>query len=253
MSFDSYTIHNMRIDSYFNAPGRGGPAKQGGAEMTRSIWGGVIGRLGIALPPVLICMSGCFIPPSATMQSARTMEPRQVRVAPYAASINEKYEGEREEIGGDYGALLGIGTGSNAEIQLRYDRFQDTDGDGYNFTSFGPKFSVVKDRCAILLPVGVYWGQDISIFETVQIDPAVIGSVPVGKFAEINAAGKFVFPLNSDLWKWGVVNFGVSLSSDTSQWAVIPEIGFAWNLSEDDASSLFTYGIAFAYYPRLKE
>ncbi len=204
----------------------------------------------IALASVVTCATGCFVPPTANMQSARTMDPEQFRLTPYWSPVEERYEGDSERIASDYGALLGTGVGPNTELQLRYDRIDlADDGDGYNFTSFGPKIGAVEDVLAFTIPVGLYWGGGIEFFETIQVHPGAVLTAPVNQYLEINTAGKLIFPLNADLYKWGVVNLGLSLSTDVSRWAILPEVGFAWNLSESDASSIFTYGIAIAFYP----
>jgi hypothetical protein len=211
-----------------------------------------------AIPSAATFSTGCVVPPTANMQSARTMEPRQFRLNPYYSRIEEKCEGawdwKRERNATGYGALLGIGLSPNTEFQLRYERIElEADEDGYSFTSFGPKISAVEDILAFAIPVGLYWGGAYPAFDTIQLHPGAIATLPVNRYLEINAAGKLICPLNSVLYKWGVVNLGLSVSTDVTRWAILPEVGFAWNLSEDNSGSVFTYGIAVAFYPTVND
>jgi hypothetical protein len=187
----------------------------------------------------------------ANMQSARTVERGEYRIAAYATGAEQSYHGRREPVANEYGGLFGFHAGARSELQIRFHRIQFTeDDDGYNFTSIGPKIGAVEDILAVALPIGFYWGADIDALQTFQVHPGLQLTAPLNKYLEVNTAGKFILPLNTDMQKWGVVNIGLGLSSDTSRWALLPEVGFAWNLSESDAASLFSYGVALAFYPQ---
>lgn len=87
---------------------------------------------------------GC-VPPMANMQSARTLESGESRIAGYASTIKEKQPDGSADVAKAMGVLIG-GGGDHSELQLRFDRFQDPDGDGSNtFLSLGPKISAVDD------------------------------------------------------------------------------------------------------------
>jgi len=47
-----------------------------------------------------------------------------------------------------------------------------------------------------------------------------------------------------------VFNVNLGLSNDTSRWALMPEVGVSWNLSQDNQDPLINYGVALAYYTR---
>jgi hypothetical protein len=190
-------------------------------------------------------LNGCFAPPMANMQSARTMDAGEVRISAYAAPIKET---ENDEvIANEYGFILGFGASGRSEWQLRFDRFQFTEeDDGYNFTSFGPKIGAIKNRLAVMLPVGLFWADGIG-FDTVQIHPGLIVTPVSTNYIELNTSGKMILPINQDLNKWGVVNAGLGLSSDLNKWALMPEVGFAWDLTGDN-DMLVSYGIAAVIY-----
>jgi len=148
----------------------------------------------VILTAVVLCAGlcvwgGCFVPPSASLQSARTVDKEKARLTPYWSGIRETGESENEKIADEFGILAGIGVGNQAELQLRYDRIQLTgeDEDGYNFTSLGPKFSTANQRIAFILPVGFYYGSGISAGDTFQIHPGMIGTIPFAQTVDLRA------------------------------------------------------------------
>jgi hypothetical protein len=210
--------------------------------------------LGMVL--VSTCLTGCLVPPMANMQSARCMDEKQHRITPYATAVDQSDgvsgdEDTKAHIANNYGALIGFGTSHNSEFQIRLDRIQPAGaGDGYNFTSIGPKFGVVEDVFALLVPFGLYWNGTAIAFDTIQFHPGAILTLPVNKHLEINTAGKVILPLSEGAIRWYIVNLGLSVSSDVDRWALLPEVGFGWSSREGVESHLFTYGISIAFYPR---
>lgn len=211
------------------------------------------GRFGIAMAIVLFagaCLwTGCFVPPSANLQSARTMEREKVRLTPYWNAITETGP-DSEKLADEFGILAGVGMGHGTELQVRYDRIQlaGTGADGYNFTSLGPKFSFANQHLAFLIPVGIYYGSGISAGETFQLHPGLIGTMPLEEFAEFSLATRLFLAPSNSVDEWFVLNFNVGFSNDTSRWAIIPEVGVSWNLSQDNQDPLINYGVALAYY-----
>jgi len=204
--------------------------------------------LQLALIACACTWTGCFVPPTATLQSARTAERGKVRITPYYESVNQTGE-DGEKLANEFGALVGVGVGDHAEIQVRYDRIQlSGEDDGYNFTSLGPKISAANNRVAFVLPMGMYYGEDISSSETFQLHPGVIATLPIEEVAEVSAAARFQFAPNEGVDDWFVVSWGLGISNDVSRWAIMPELGIAWNLSQDDQDPLFNYGMAMVFY-----
>ncbi|MEJ2721832.1 MAG: hypothetical protein P8181_11940 [bacterium] len=202
---------------------------------------------------------GCVVPPTASMQSARCMDEKQHRIVPYMTAV-ERESGvsggqvTHERIANDYGLLVGIGTKYDSELQIRFDRIQFVDdNDGYNFTSIGPKFGIVEDVFAVVIPFGLYWNGAGVFFDTIQLHPGMIVSLPVDKHLEISTAGKVIVPLSDAASRWYVLNLGLALSSDVDRWAVLPELGVAWGSGGGAGATLFTYGVSLAFYPRSDE
>lgn len=212
----------------------------------------------ILLPSFALCCltvlaSGCFIPPMANMQSARTVEESQVRITPFYSAVEEK-DGGSEKVADEFGLLFGVGLGGKSEFQFRYDRFVfPEDDDGYNFTSLGIKVGAVKDILAFTIPLGFYWGSDVSIVDTFEFDPGVIATLPLGKSVELSGAGRLILPIDPDLVQRVILNGSVCLSTDVSRWALVPEVGYTVAIDDSKMDPLFSYGIGLVYFTPLTD
>jgi len=186
---------------------------------------------------------GCFLPPAANVQDARMVGQGNVRAAGFWSGLNGTEEDEKAA--DEFGALLGVGLGEKSELQLRVERIDLADeDDGYQFMSLGPKFGLVEDQLALLVPFGFYFGEDIEMADTFQIQPAILGTIPVSQAFEVNASGRVALPFDSDLFTWAIFGFGVGFSPDLDRWAILPEISYSIALDEEDADSYFGYGLA---------
>ena len=194
-------------------------------------------------------LGGCFLPPAANLQDARMVGKGNVRVTGFWSGLNDTGE-DGEKVADEYGAMLGFGSSDRTEIQVRFERIAFADGDdGYQFLSIGPKFGLVEDRLALLVPGGVYVGEDIGWVETIQFQPALMGSLPVSRNFEFNTAARFILPLDPDLFTWFNVGFGVGLSSDLDRWAILPEVSYSICLDEGEVDPIFSYGVALVFLP----
>jgi hypothetical protein len=192
-------------------------------------------------------LGGC-LPPAANLQDARVMDKGQVRLTGFWSNLESAGAGG-EELADEYGGLIGIGGGSETEFQLRIERLALPDeGEGYEFISFGPKIGVIEDRLAVLVPVGVNVGEDVEWLETIQIHPALLGSIPLSRNFEINSAAKLIFPINGSMVIWLNFGLGFGISTDLERWAILPEVGYSRCLDESEIEPVFNYGIALALY-----
>lgn len=218
-------------------------------------------RTGLLLCAV-VCLSlltsGCLVPPMASLQGARSAEKSQLRITPFYSAVDVTGGDETvDEVGqqaNTYGLLFGAGLGGNSEFQVRYDRIdiEDVDAD-YNFTSVGFKVGAAENIIALTLPVGFYWGNDISVAETFQFEPGVLLSAPLASSIELNGGLRAILPVDPDLVQRIVLNGSVSLSTDVSRWALMPELGYSVAIDDSDAEALLSYGIALVYFtPILK-
>ncbi len=98
------------------------------------------------------------------------------------------------------------------DFRIRYERvILDSsifDSYGVNVLGFGPKFSLVKDRAALYLPVGFAFGNDTEISKTWQFHPTLLLTVPVNKYFEFNPSAKVLIPIVSEGETLVAFNFG---------------------------------------------
>ena len=202
---------------------------------------------------VCLTAEGCFLPPAANVQDARTVGKGRVRAAGYWSGLKDTdaAPGEDAKLADEFGGILGVGVSESAELQFRLERIDFAqEDDGYQFLSFSPKFGLVRDKLAFMVPIGLYFGGGLQWQETFQIQPSLIGSAPVNDNFEVNMSGRFVVPFNSDLYKWAILGFGFGVSSDLDRWALLPEISYSIALNDDaDAiSDILGYGFALTFY-----
>jgi hypothetical protein len=201
----------------------------------------------------LAILPGCLVPPMSNVQTARLVDRGAARLAPFYSHVEERgsdtIDGDAEVLGG----LVGVRIDEEAELQFRFERTQlPDDAESQNFLAVGPKFRLAgSDNAAILIPVGLYLDSGPKALDTVQIMPGMILSRPFGRYVEPIVSGRLVFPFKSDIDKFGIVTAGASLSTSPERWAVIPEVGVAWNLSDDSAMArLVNAGVAVTFFPR---
>jgi hypothetical protein len=200
---------------------------------------------------LVLIISGCY-PPAANVQDARMVGKGGARLTGYWYGV-ENTGDEGGKVANVYGGLLGIGSSDRTEVQFRLDHFdfvEDDDGDaGYSFVSVGPKFGFSGDRLALLVPLGMYVGQDMA-FESIQIHPTLLATQPVGRSFEVNAGAKFMFPFNQDYYTWLSLNAGVGLSSNLDRWVLLPEVSYSICLDESEIDPVWTYGVALVILAR---
>jgi hypothetical protein len=205
--------------------------------------GGRLGRIACVGASALI-LGGCFLPPAGNVQDARTVGKGNVRVTGFWSGLVDAGE-DGEKLADEFGVLLGLGGSDRSEIQLRIERIDLTDeDDGYQFASLGPKFGLIEDQVALLVPLGWYMGEDVETSETFQIQPGLLETVSVNRNFEVNAAQRFIIPFNSGLFTWLNLGFGVGLSTDLDRWAILPEVSYSICLDEAEVDPVFSYGVA---------
>ena len=189
---------------------------------------------------------GGWMPPAASVQDARTIGKNNVRVTGYWFGLKDTGDGG-DKIANVYGGLLGIGAGERTEIQFRFDHFDFVDSDrAYDFVSVAPKFDLVEDQLALLIPFGLY-ADDGLRGDSFQIHPGVLGTLQAGQFFEVNAAAKLMFPFDQEYLTWFNLGVGVGLSTDLDRWAILPELSYSICLNESEVDPVFSYGIALVY------
>lgn len=197
----------------------------------------------VAALAIAMCCSACM-PPMANLQSARTLGPDESRIAGYAGTIKEERESGSVTTAKAMGFLIGVG-GDWSELQFRMDRLQPPDTESSTtFLSLATKFRLVDDVLALHFPVGFYWGSVNSL----QLQPGAIATLPVSRYLQVNTAARVTVPLQTELDSWVVTNLGLGLSTNVERWAIMPEMGYAMNISRGSGNPLYTFGVGVTFY-----
>jgi hypothetical protein len=186
-------------------------------------------------------------PVFSDLQSARLAGRGRVEVTPSASSVSS----DGVEVQHHFGLQLATGVHDRVDLRLRYEHVRVDGGDelggshGVDVVGFGPKLGLVQDRLALAVPVGFAFGEDVDSGETWQIQPTLIGSLPVVKHVELTAAGKYIVPLSAeDADSLVALNIGLGLGP-ADRWVVRPEVGFLWNPGEEGHFVHLSLGFSF--------
>ncbi len=206
---------------------------------------------------LLVCLTVLFpgcAPVFSEMQSAKLVGPGHVEVTPSFSSVSISSEGESEHIQNHLGIQAGIGVTRIMDFRLRYERISvdmetfdpgTTESFGVNVLGFGPKFSLVKDRVAIYVPVGFAFDEDIEVSSTWQIHPTLLLTLPISKYIEFNPSAKVLIPFQSEGETLVAFNLGIGVSTNLERWAIRPEIGFLYNPGESGHFMHFSLGFTY--------
>ena len=150
------------------------------------------------------------------------------------ADVQVRHGLERYEIGGRIG-----------RINLQ---------DGYQFISLDPKISLVEDRLAFLLPVGVFFSdpfpsevESIDVLESFQVHPSLIATIPLGRSEQhLNLGLKTIVLLDTPEEYLTGINLGLVMTPDEVEGgpAVFPEIGL---FTDSNGNYYFYFGTAFSF------
>ena len=208
--------------------------------------GPLLMAMGLVLP-----MTGCYS--FAMHQTAQ-------RLAPGQTSITAGLSRQAFINGDDWDYIDGF---SVVDLQVRHglERFEIGGRisrinleDGYQFVSLDPKISLVEDRLAFLLPIGVFFSGpfpgddvDIDVAESLQVHPSLIATIPLGRTeTELNLGLKTIVLLDSPEEYLTGINLGLRMTPDevTGGPAVFPEIGL---FTDSNGNYYFYFGTAFSF------
>ena len=200
---------------------------------------------------LVILFSGC-VTPFSELQSAKLVGPGKIEATPSFSTVSRSSEGESEHIQNHFGIQAAVGVHRIMDFRFRYERVildsSFSDSFGVNVMGFGPKFSLVKDRMALYLPVGFAFGNETEISETWQFHPTLLYTVPVNKNFEFNPSAKVLIPFKKEQGTFFAINFGAGISTNLERWAIRPEIGFLFDPGESGYAMQLSIG--FSIYPR---
>jgi len=211
-------------------------------------------RLAILILGVAAGAAACLVPPFSELQSAKLAGRGRVELTPHGSMIVSSHEGETDHVQNNFGAQAALGVANFMDLRLRYEYLHHPDSggdyeDGFSghVLGFGPKFSLVKDRLAVSLPVGFAFGEGLDIEETWQFHPTVLITFPVSNGFEINTSAKALIPLRGEQNTLYAANLGLGFSPDLRRWAVRPEVGILFDTDGDGFYLHFSLGLTYAF------
>lgn len=206
-------------------------------------------KIGLGLV-LMMAMSTLFrcAPIASEMQSARLVGKGQVEVTPEYSEIQFRKvsvvpEENRSTQGKGY--LLGLqaayGVTNSMDVRLRVEQVHFGENTRYVF-SVGPKFSLVRDRIALFVPI---WFVDA---KPAQTQPTLLFTLPVIKNkVEFNPSAKTIIsatgydPMNGFMVAF---NAGLAISTDLSKWALRPEYSVVYDLKGGNRFGSFSIGLS---------
>jgi hypothetical protein len=191
----------------------------------------------------LVAGQGCA---AVTYQDAKLVGKGNVELTPTVTRVGFAEGGESEAIGTGFGGTVTLGLSDKVDFMAGYVRFdpKGLDEGGANFAGGGPKFSLKRDRLALLLPVTFAFGDDVDVSETVQFSPSAIFSVPLGDKITFNPSARVVFSNCEDCDVLVGAQAGFSFPMGSS-FTLRPEIGALFNPGESGVIWTFGAGLSF--------
>ncbi|MBL7848650.1 MAG: hypothetical protein JNL40_14360 [Cyclobacteriaceae bacterium] len=206
-------------------------------------------KIGLGLV-LMMAMSTLFrcAPIASEMQSARLAGKGQVEVTPQYSEIHFRQvsampdESKNTEVKGH---LLGLqaayGVTNTMDMRLRVEQIRFRGNTQYVF-SVGPKFSLVRDRIALFVPI---WFVDA---KPAQTQPTLVFTLPVIRNkVEFNPSAKTIIsvsgydPMNGLMIAF---NAGFAISTDLSRWALRPEYSVVYDIKGGNRLGSFSLGLS---------
>jgi hypothetical protein len=212
----------------------------------------------IYLSTLVSCFSlySC-VPVNTGYERAATLGKGNVDLAGSYSRYTGISEGESESLHSNYGFRAGYGLSDKVDIKLRYENISITgDGEGSlsgNYLSLVPKFSIVKNKSAFLLPISMYSGPNID--NVYSLAPQFIGTTTNSKNT-IDFSGSFKGDLLFIRGENGYgkdtefkfllgLTVGAGFSQDLNKWAIRPEIGYMIEPGETGGALSYGLGLSF--------
>ncbi|MEO5601842.1 MAG: hypothetical protein ABIR06_13030 [Cyclobacteriaceae bacterium] len=204
-------------------------------------------RLVISILLNLVWLLSACAPLFSDMHSARLVGKKQFEITPGYSSVGAPQPEMKAGISNYLGIQAAYGLSDNVELRFRFEHswlkktFADeVDKSNFNVIGIGPKISLVKDRLAVFLPIGLAAGS------LVEFQPTILGTIPILRNKiDFNPSVKHLLDLCDVCWQPLIAfNLGVGISSDITRWAIRPEYGLLYNLGQKGHFKSFSIGLS---------
>lgn len=215
-----------------------------------------LGRWGLAVLTLAMAagLTACLVPPFSDLQSAKMAGQGRVELTPHGSVVLSSSEGQTDHIQNNIGLQAAVGVTDFLDLRLRSeylnhprsDSMYDDGSSAYVF-GFGPKFSLVRDRLAVFLPVGFAFGAELESSDTWQFQPTLLATFPLSTALEVNTSAKALIPFRGEQNTMYAANFGLGVSQNLRRWAVRPEVGILFDTEGEGFYLHFSLGLTLAF------
>lgn len=212
-------------------------------------------RWGFAGAAILtIGMPACLVPPFSSLQDARLVGKGKIELTPFYSSIGSYSDGSSSHGQDDLG-LQGLwGVARWLDVGFRYEYLYHPDsGSEYDASASahtfgaGPKFSLIKNRLALCLPVGFAFGEDIHPGDTWEFVPAAVFTLPVGKAVDLNLSAKALIPLQKGSDTLYAFNLGLGIRPGGGALSFRPEAGLLFSPGGSGYNYHLSLGLSYRF------
>jgi len=201
---------------------------------------------------VVVALSGCA--GFADYQSARLVGEGSTEITPGVSQSYLRGAGQTERGFTHYGVRVarGIAEGGDLVFGLEYIRPGGDAAESRWVFGAGPKLSIVPDRLAFWLPVGMGTVGSGGGTRAWQTNPTLLFTAEPTPDLEVTPSAKVLIPLNSeDRGNYALVfNLGLGWSPSDADWTLRPEGGVIWDPGQSDQLGLhFGIGISIPLRP----
>jgi hypothetical protein len=201
---------------------------------------------GVAVVVALVAGQGCA---AVSYQDAKMVGKGNVEFTPTVTRVGVSEGGESEAVGTGFGGMIAAGVSEKVDFIAGYQRFEAKDsGGGANFAGLGPKFSLAKDKAALVLPVTFAFGNGADLGESLQVSPTAVFSVPLGTSVTFNPAAKVVWSNCEDFDVLVGASAGLSIPFASGKAVLRPDVGALKNPGE--SGLVWTFGLGLSLRSR---
>lgn len=202
--------------------------------------------LPLLLVIAIFSLSGC-VTIFSEFQDAETIGKGNYEITPSSSIVTLSDEGESDHVQSNFGVQLGTGINDKVDMRFRLE-VPTLPGASESFGDFwavgvGPKFQILEDKLAGYVPLGFGFGDGIETSDSFEIQPTLIGTVPINSSIDFNPSLKLIFPF-SDRDNAIALNLGFAVWKENI--GIRPEVGVLGSL-EGGEGTFAHYGIGLTY------
>jgi hypothetical protein len=204
--------------------------------------------------------SCAFAPVNNQYEKAGTLKKGNAEFSGSYTSYSASGGGESDRLNSNIGFRAGYGISDKFDLKVRYERLMMPDGEdgeeetsGVNYFSIVPKWSLIPQKLALLVPVSHYTYKEY-VFD--EDDEPVKGSLSsitpqlLYTFTNLKNTTDFTLGLKADVLFGGgggsVIlgsTAGAGFSSNLNKWAIRPEVGAAFL----GGGAFLSYGVGLQF------